>query len=322
DEDFFDLGGHSLSATRLVARIRTTLGVELSIRALFEAPTVAGAARLLSSGTRRDAFDMLLTLRAHGVRPPLFCIHPAGGLSWCYAGLLHHLGPDYPVYALQARGLAHPGALPTTLEDIVIDYVDQIRTVKPSGPYQLMGWSFGGAVAHATAVRLQEQSEPIALLAMLDSFPIDVTHIGTLQHHLRALLLEVADHAPADANRPLSVSEVAAILRDGDGLLAGLEERYVEAVIEIYVNNATLKSTSAVGCFHGDLLYFRAMHDKPADASDSNIWRSLVSGHIETHEISCTHSAMTQPAPLAHIGRVLAAQLDIINNHQGSHGEQ
>ncbi|MGH3833651.1 MAG: alpha/beta fold hydrolase, partial [Pseudonocardiaceae bacterium] len=307
-----------------IARVRAVLGVELGIRALFETPTVAGLARRLDTGTQGDAFNALLPLRAHGVRPPLFCVHPAGGLSWCYAGLLRHLGPDYPIYGLQAPGLAHPGTLPATLEDMVTDYIDHLRAVQPTGPYHLLGWSFGGAVAHAIATRLQHQGEPVALLAMLDSFPLDCRRGGNpppTQHDLLVHLLGVAGHPAANGDRPLSGSEIAAILRDADELLAGLEERHVAAFTEIYAHNLTLRPASAVGCFDGDLLYFRAMRDKPADAPTSDIWRFLVSGRINTHEIACTHHTMTQPVPLAHIGRVLAEHLDIINNHQGGRGE-
>ncbi len=332
DDNFFELGGNSLLATRLVSRIRSTVGAELSIQALFEAPTVAGLARLLDTGTQQNAFDVLLPLRTHGTRPPLFCIPPAGGLSWCYAGLLRHLHPDYPIYGLQARDLAHPGSLPATLEDMVTEYIDHIRTVQPTGPYHLLGWSFGGAVAHAIAVRLQHQGEPVALLAMLDSSPIDSPRgLNPLpeEHDILDLLLEVTGHTPANVDRPLSVPEVVAMLRGKDGhddvlaaMLAAMEERHVAAFIEVYANNFALRSTSVVGSFDGDLLYFQAMHDKPADAPAGQAWRSVVTGHIETHEIACRHNAMTQQAPLAHIGRVVAEHLDTINNQQRSLGTQ
>ncbi|MGB9048579.1 MAG: amino acid adenylation domain-containing protein, partial [Pseudonocardiaceae bacterium] len=325
DDDFFDLGGHSLLATRLISRIRAALEMNLSIRTLFETPTVAGLARLVDTATQRDAFDVLLPLRTQGVRPPLFCIHPAGGLSWCYAGLLRHVGPDHPIYALQAPGLATPGALPATLEDMVADYVDHIRTVQPTGPYHLVGWSFGGTVAHAIAVRLQDQGEPVALLAMLDSLPLDIGRKCTplpTQHDLLALLLEVTGHPSAKIDHTLNVAEVASMLRDEVELLSDLKQHHVEAFIEIYAHNATLRATSAVGCFDGDVLYFQATRDTPADVPNSDAWRPLVSGHIATHEIACTHNTMTQPAPLAHIGRILANHLDIINDHQRSRGEQ
>ncbi|MGH3916860.1 MAG: alpha/beta fold hydrolase, partial [Pseudonocardiaceae bacterium] len=310
----------------LVSRIRSVLGVELGVSALFEAPTTAELARLMDTGTQQDAFDVLLPLRPHGTRAPLFCIHPAGGVSWCYAGLLRDLHPHQPVYGLQARGLAHPGPLSATLDDMVTEYTDRIRGVQPTGPYHLLGWSFGGTVAHAIAVRLQHQGESVALLAILDSSPFDSRRgvrplLG--DQELLTLLLEVVGHTPVEEDRPLNVSDVVAILRDGEfygGLVADMEERHATAFIEIYANNAALMPTSPVGCFEGDVLYFQAMHDRPADAPTGQAWRSAVTGHIEIHQIACGHNDMTQPAPLAHIGRVVAEHLEAINDQQQTLG--
>ena len=106
DDGFFDLGGHSLLAVQLMSRMKEALGVELNIGTLFAAPTVAGLAERLEMGNGQSALDVLLPLRASGDRLPLFCVHPAGGLSWCYAGLMKSLGKDYPIYGVQARGIA------------------------------------------------------------------------------------------------------------------------------------------------------------------------------------------------------------------------
>ena len=123
DEDFFALGGHSLLATRLISRIRSTLGIELAIRTLFETPSVAALCEGLNeSRPGHSLLDALLPLRTSGDLPPLFCIHPGGGLSLSYAGLLRHLPPDRPVYGLQARGIVQPEMAPATLEDMAADY--------------------------------------------------------------------------------------------------------------------------------------------------------------------------------------------------------
>ncbi|MFE2373215.1 amino acid adenylation domain-containing protein [Streptomyces sp. NPDC059398] len=322
DDDFFALGGYSLLAARLTGRIRSSLGTALSIGAVFEAPTVAGLARLLDGGAAQDPFAMLLPLRTGGSRPPLFCVHPAGGLSWCYAGLPRHLPADLPVYGLQARGLSGPGELPVSFEEMVAGYVAHIRSVQPSGPYHLLGWSLGGALSHAVAVRLQDQGERVALLAMLDSRPIDPrSRLRSLpdDRAALALLLEAAGHTPQGPGlSALTATEVAAIL-SGDGgngrpaPLAehpGLAEHHVAAMTSVLTNSVRLQPTFVEGVFEGDVLYFHATQGKSAQALTGEAWRPWVTGRIESYDIACTHHAMTQAAPLAHIGRSLSRHLD------------
>lgn len=169
NDDFFELGGHSLLAVLLVARIGKLCGVTLTPAVLLEAPTVRQLANLLRGNAKLPPWSTVVAIHATGALPPLFCIHAAGGNVLGYADLARHLGPDQPVYGVQAPGLESNRAPLTNLEAIAEHYVNEIRKLQPRGPYYLCGLSFGGVVAFEMARHLHEQGQQIGLLALFDT---------------------------------------------------------------------------------------------------------------------------------------------------------
>ena len=166
-DDFFELGGHSLLAVRLVARIDATFGRVLPIAMIVQHPTVRRLAQLLGAAPA-EATPLLVHLHA-GTQRPLFLVHPIGGNVFCYVEFARRLGGDQSVYGIQQRGVDGTVDPLSTVEEQATSYVDLVRSVQPTGPYLIGGWSYGGTVAYEMVRQLHAQGEEIALFANLDA---------------------------------------------------------------------------------------------------------------------------------------------------------
>ncbi|MBA8822961.1 amino acid adenylation domain-containing protein [Saccharopolyspora lacisalsi] len=311
DDDFFALGGHSLVATKLVSRIRSALGVELSIRALFDASTPATLAERLGVDTGDDALDVLLPLRAGGSKPPLFCVHPAGGLSWMYSGLVTRVDPDRPIYGLQARGIGDPDRAPADIDEMARDYAARIREVQPRGPYCLLGWSFGGNVVQTVAAQLRDQGEEVALLAVLDAYPVE--HFSEQEHDGETDLFTSLVHAlgiPAEAlsDNEMDATELRRTLERVGNPLGSLDEGTLRAMAVNFEHQARLLKRHSPGVFDGDVLFFTATEEGHGTRTPWT-WRPYVTGEITEHLVHCGHAQMAGPEALDEIGPVLDAAL-------------
>jgi len=293
-----------------VARVREEFGAALTIGSLFEAPTPAALAARLDTAApaAEDALDVVLPLRSEGDRTPLFAVHPAGGIAWCYAGLSARLGPGQPVFGIQARGLVRDEALPRTLREEAADYAARIREVQPHGPYRLLGWSVGGVLAHTVAVLLQEAGQEVELLALLDAFPAEQWRERPAPEEGDALTA-VLRMAGFDRTGERTRDDVLATLRRAGSPLAGLSDHTLTQIVDIVPNHARMMREHQHRLYEGELLFFTASAPRAEDWLTREAWRPHVSGAIVNHDLDCTHPQLMRDQHLDDIAAVLSARL-------------
>lgn len=168
-DNFFEIGGNSLSGIHLIAAIEQQFGKELPLSAVLTHPTIEELAHLLDTSSETFDRSPLIPIQPKGNKQPFFCVHPAGGHVMCYFKLAQYLSADQPFYGLQAQGFYGEEPL-TRVEDMASLYIQAIQEFQPQGPYQIGGWSFGGVVAYEMAQQLHKQGQEVSLLAILDSY--------------------------------------------------------------------------------------------------------------------------------------------------------
>jgi len=170
-DDFFDLGGNSLIAVRLMAKIRADHGVTLPLSVLLQARTIAALAQVIAHGHEPSSWSPMVPIQPQGQRTPLFCVHPGGGNVLGYQEFIAHLDPDQPVYGIQAHGVVEGQTPHDSIHQMALLYIQEMRKVQSTGPYYLGGESFGGLVAYEMACQLVQGGERVAFLFVGDAWP-------------------------------------------------------------------------------------------------------------------------------------------------------
>jgi thioesterase domain-containing protein len=292
-DDFFEIGGDSVLALRLALEIEKAFARSIPLGVIFSAPTIERLAPILDRGEAPATGFSLVPVRTAGTPPPVFFVH------FIPRDLVRLLVTDRPVYGL-AYGLAaqtaHRSAdLPLRVEDLAAQYVEEMRSVQPRGPYTLVGYSGGGLAALEMAQQLRALGETVGFLGMIDTF--DLGRFGDLRRFPRLPL-----HRQTANFFRLPPIEIWLALYNKYRLWSHQSMAATEALED------RIWAAYRPQPYSGDLTLFTAKEpwsvrrDLPPVAAD---WHQLIDGRVEIHEVPGRHrTVVVNPN-----ARVLAAKL-------------
>jgi len=167
--DFFDIGGHSVKAVKVMIEIEKHTGKRYPLSALFEYSTIEKFAKLLSTGDEINS-NCIVSLKPNGTKVPLFMVH-GGGLDVLYlVNLSKNFDEDQPFYGIQGIESNGYDNWYTSVEDMAAHYIDAIQKISPEGPYALAGYCVGGVVAFEMTRQLKEKGKEVSSTFLLDSY--------------------------------------------------------------------------------------------------------------------------------------------------------
>jgi amino acid adenylation domain-containing protein len=303
-DDFFEIGGNSFAAVRVLAKVDEQFGQMIPLAALLEGRTIASLAERLRSSARATSWSPLVRVRADGEEPPYFFVHPAGGNVICYHELAQRLGRAF--YGLQAAGLDGREPPCDEVPAMAARYVEALRQVRPSGPHHLGGWSSGGTIAFEMARQLESRGERVQELVLIDS-PAPLQAAPVDDARLLLWFLEdlnegfpVVRFSASDLQAIPPAERLAHLIDQAGGLRSGLTARALAPVLAVF--EATIRAGRAYRPqpIHPDLTIVVKARDQvvsefadhPGRDDAAWGWGPLVRGDLRGVGVPGTHHSL------------------------------
>jgi len=299
DQDFFDIGGHSLLAVRMLYGVERTFGKRLPTSMLFESATIQKLASWLRTEGWTPSWSSIVPVRTSGYKRPFFCVHGVGGNVIGFRGLANYFDPERPFYALQPQGLDGKQNCLGTVEEMAGHFISEVRRLQPKGPYYLGGFSFGGVVAYEMARQLSSMGDTVGLLALLDTYATNLE--GGMISFFRALL--------SPRRKELARTVIVAVRRTFTRKLNRV--RLPEHIRRVHQACDAAANRYALRPYSGKVTLFRAVETSLRSSDDSyDAWSTFAAGGMEVHEIVGNHEGILKEPQVSSLAAQLAAVLD------------
>jgi len=301
-------------AVRLFRQIEKNFGKDLSMATLFEAPTVEQLASFLRAEGGAAPWSSLVPIQASGDKPPFFAVHGGYGGVVMYYNLVRHLTSKQPVYGLQPQGLDEKQAPHSRVEDMASDYIREIRTVQPKGPYFLGGFSLGGKVAFEMAQQLHLSGQQVAMLALFDTQGPEWLKPLSVRERLSRHLANLLRLGPKEK---LAYVQKKLLRRFNSDNILPLTQIQSKSLLQEAHEQADKDYIPQV--YSGQAILFRAS-EQPVEWLEEWLqwwgidpklgWGSLVTGGLEIYEVPGHHMNMFKEPYIRVIAEKLQTCLD------------
>ncbi|NRN29413.1 AMP-binding protein [Photorhabdus heterorhabditis] len=193
DDDFFNLGGHSLLTMQLFSRIKETFKVNISVSTIVSHPTIQLLSHVIDSEIEDlNESTLIIDLKKSGSENILFLIHPIGGEISMYLDLAQHINSEFDICAIQSHEVARCDGQAKNIEDLARQYGDMIKERQGKGPYRMLGWSSGGLFALAVVNYLEATGNKVAYLGLIDPSPFPKNSMGLKRLFIEAVIITLS----------------------------------------------------------------------------------------------------------------------------------
>ena len=322
-DNFFQVGGNSLLAVRIVARMEKKFHLQFSLSMLFTAQNIAELAQLVATQVNPENWSPLVLIKearlAEGESPlePLYLIHPVGGTILCYHALAEALQKHEakrPIYGLQCSGLLPEQAVFDRFEVMATYYLEVIQAHQKQGPYYLAGQSLGGNIAWEMAQQLGAQNQTIAFVGLIDTFaPQNIPKHYRQQSSIDLLRSQLGDTLQLDwktlekQDLDQQISSFYTAAQEQGIISAELSLDQVQRMAHVMkANGEALLNYQAQACA-APVLHVRATENINGDSSTG--WSGLATGGYSSAQIVASHDGILQGVEAEKLAEVINAAL-------------
>lgn len=319
DNDYYEVGGDSLTAVEIVSEIRDTFNIDISINDFIEFMTASELADYIKEQLEEKKRPLkavprkiISTIKEGTTKDNIFLVHPAGGTVFCYHDLSQYLEVEgmsiYGIMFPQEKFLEEDTSIPM----LASLYIKEMKQIQPIGPYTIGGYSFGGNVAFEMALQLEQVGDKVERIIMFDSHPPHAYNESTLNN------IKYFDAFPYIVDMYLNQTKISSLKENekyiSQNLRITIQEMKKDTKIPATIdddelihfysiwtkNHEALKQHKPSGVFNGNIILFKARETEDPivlDLLDIKLiekeqWKQYISGQFIIQEVSGDHYSM------------------------------